>query len=79
MQQLLDLADTVRNRYGYNIGSPNVKNELNVNRLVVKLDWNPNTKNKFTISYRFNDGERIAAQSQNGSTSMMSFRCVIPK
>jgi outer membrane receptor for ferrienterochelin and colicin len=70
VQQLLDLADTVRNRYGYNIGSPNVKNELNVNRLVVKLDWNPNTKNKFTISYRFNDGERIAAQSQNGSTSI---------
>ncbi len=69
-QQIHDLADTVRKRYAYDIGSANVKNELNAKRLVMKLDWNPNTKNKFTLSYRFNNGDRIAPQSQNGSTSL---------
>lgn len=67
-QQLLSLSDTVRNRYGYDIGSPDAGNELNVKRMVFKLDWNPNTKNKLTLSYRYNDGERIAPQMQPGST-----------
>lgn len=69
-QQLLDLADTVRNRYHYDAGSTDAANDLNVKRMVVKLDWNPDTKNKFTLSYRYNDGERITLQSQNGSTSL---------
>lgn len=67
-QKLLDLSDNVRKRYDYDAGSLNTSNELNVKRFVVKLDWNPNTKNKLTLSYRFNDGERIAPQMQSGST-----------
>ena len=67
-RQLLDLSDTVRNRYNYDMGSLDGANELNVKRFVLKLDWNPNTKNKLTLSYRYNDGERIAPQMQNGST-----------
>jgi outer membrane receptor for ferrienterochelin and colicin len=69
-QQLLDLADTVRNRYGYDAGSLDAANELKGKRFVVKLDWNPNTKNKFTLSYRYNNGDRVAPQAQNGSTSI---------
>jgi hypothetical protein len=70
LQQLLDLADTLRKRYNYDAGTLDVINELNVKRLVAKLDWNPDTKNKFTLSYRYNNGERIAPQMQNGSTSI---------
>ena len=69
-QQILDLADTVRSRYNYDMGSMNTKNELNAKRFVIKLDWNPDEKNKFTLSYRYNNSQRIAPQSQTGSTSI---------
>ncbi|MBS1921314.1 MAG: TonB-dependent receptor [Bacteroidetes bacterium] len=69
-QQIFDLVDTVRKRYGYNAGTADVVNELHAKRLVAKIDWNPNVKNKFTLSYRYNNGERIAPQTQNGSTSI---------
>lgn len=48
----------------------NTKNELNAKRFVIKLDWNPNDKNKLTFSYRYNNSQRIAPQTQNGSTSI---------
>lgn len=69
-QKLLDLADTVRKRYNYDIGSIDAINELKAKRFVVKLDWNPDTKNKFTLSYRYNSADRNAQQTQNGSTSI---------
>ena len=68
-QQLIALTDTIRKRYGYDPGSfLESGNVLNAKRFTAKLDWNPDTKNKLNLSYRYNDGERTTAQMQNGST-----------
>jgi hypothetical protein len=49
-------------RYGYEAGSPTeTKNNLDATRINVKLDWNPSEKNKLSLSYRYNNAERITA------------------
>ncbi|HSC54525.1 MAG TPA: carboxypeptidase regulatory-like domain-containing protein [Phnomibacter sp.] len=68
-EQVAAFADTLRKRYAYDAGSfLESKDQLKATRFVLKLDWNPSEKNKFTFSYRYNDAERIAPQSLNGST-----------
>ncbi|MDB5232195.1 MAG: hypothetical protein JWN76_3000, partial [Chitinophagaceae bacterium] len=69
LQQLNALADVLRNKYQYEPGSfLENTDELNANRCVVKLDWNPSASNKFTLSYRYNFAERTATGNPNGST-----------
>jgi hypothetical protein len=68
-QQLITLTETLRKRFGYDAGSfLESSNDLNAKRLTLKLDWNLDTKNKITFSYRFNDAQRTTSQMQNGST-----------
>jgi hypothetical protein len=68
-QQLIALTETLQKRFGYDPGAfLQSSNDLNARRLTVKLDWNLDTKNKITFSYRFNDAERTTSQMQNGST-----------
>lgn len=70
MQQLTDLADRLRNFYQYEPGSfLETRDKLNAVRLMVKADWNPSAKNKFTITYRYNLAERTAAAT-SGSTAI---------
>ncbi len=73
LQQIHDLADTIRNRYRYEPGSfLETADELQAGRFLIKLDWNPGLTNKFTISYRLNMAERTTPQSQN-SPSLIRF------
>ena len=66
LEQIHDLADTIRNRHGYEPGTfLETADELQAKRFIVKLDWNPGLTNKFTFSYRLNLAERIAPQLQN--------------
>ena len=68
-QHLADLTDTIQKRYGYDPGSfLESGNVLDAKRITAKLDWNPDTKNKLTLSYRYNGAERITSQLQNSST-----------
>jgi hypothetical protein len=68
-QQVSNLADTVRRRYGYEPGSfLETLDELNTTRFVLKLDWSPSQKNKWMFSYRFNNADRTLPQGLNGST-----------
>jgi outer membrane receptor protein involved in Fe transport len=56
-------------QYGYEPGSfTETKNNLNATRINVKLDWNPSEKNKLSLSYRYNNAERITAQKPNSGT-----------
>ncbi len=69
LQQITNLADTVRKRYGYDPGSfleSGIK--LDATRFVIKLDWNPGLKTKITFSYRYNNAERINPQPQSSGT-----------
>ncbi len=66
LEQIHDLADTIRNRHGYEPGTfLETADDLQAKRFIVKLDWNPGLTNKFTFSYRLNLAERIAPQLQN--------------
>jgi outer membrane receptor for ferrienterochelin and colicin len=63
------LADTLRRRYNYEPGGfLNNPETVNANRIVTKFDWNISEKNKFSLSYRYNDGERFNTSSSSNST-----------
>lgn len=71
MQQLFSLTDTLRTRYNYEAGSfLDLNNSLDANRFMIKLDWNPSTKNKLVLSYRYNYADR----SSPGTTGSNSIR-----
>ena len=66
-EQINALADTIRRRFSYEPGEfLEIVNELKAKRFILKIDWNPDLKNKLTLSYRYNNAERLAAASQNG-------------
>ncbi|MEO7984102.1 MAG: carboxypeptidase regulatory-like domain-containing protein, partial [Bacteroidota bacterium] len=71
-QQINALADSLRSKYKYEPGSfLETKDELDATRLVLKFDWNASVKNKFMLSYRYNDAERSAPRVQSSATSVI--------
>lgn len=71
LQDLENLADTLRMKYNYDPGSfLETKEKLNATRTLFKIDWNPSEKNKVTIAYRFNLADRILPR-QTGSTLIL--------
>jgi hypothetical protein len=68
-EQIEALADTMRARFNYEPGSSReLKNKLDASRFLTKLDWNLSSKNKLTLSYRYNHAARTAAGT-TGSTA----------
>lgn len=63
------LADYLRNTYGYDPGGfANNAETVKADRIVAKLDFNLNPKNRLSVSYRYNNGERYNATSSSSST-----------
>jgi hypothetical protein len=78
LQQLDLLSDLLRNKYQYDPGSfLENTDKLNADRFVSKIDWNPSSKNKFTLSYRYNKAERTAPNLPNGKR-LINFSNVNP-
>jgi Carboxypeptidase regulatory-like domain len=66
---LLALSDTLRIKYGYDGGGfQNNPEKVRANRIVAKLDWNLNSNNKISLTYRYNDGQRYNVTSSSAST-----------
>jgi outer membrane receptor for ferrienterochelin and colicin len=66
---LLALADTLRNKYGYEPGGFESNPEtVEANRVVAKFDWNASSAHRVSFTYRFNDGERVNTSSSSAST-----------
>jgi len=58
-QDILTLSEFIKGTYNYDPGSfLETKDVLEASRLILKFDWNPSQKNKFTLSYRYNHPER---------------------
>lgn len=71
-QQLIALSDFLKSKYQYDPGSfLETRDELNASRMILKLDWNASTKDKFMFSYRYNYAERTTPRVQSGSTSIL--------
>ncbi|MEJ7823317.1 MAG: carboxypeptidase regulatory-like domain-containing protein [Chitinophagaceae bacterium] len=71
-QQLFALSDSLQMKYGYDPGSfLETKDELNATRMILKFDWNASTKDKFMLSYRYNDAERTTPRVQSSSRSII--------
>lgn len=69
---LLSLSDYLKNTYKYDAGGfIDNPEQVKANRIVGKLDWNINEKNKLSISYRYNKGERY--NTSTSSTSTINF------
>lgn len=53
------LSAYLKNTYGYDAGGYVSNDEkVKADRIAARLDWNINTKNKLTVSYRYLNGER---------------------
>ncbi|MBI1342304.1 MAG: TonB-dependent receptor plug domain-containing protein [Terrimonas sp.] len=63
------LTNYLGSQYGYSPGGylDNAE-KVNSNRIVSKLDWNLNSKNKLSLSYRYNQGERYNTSRSSNST-----------
>jgi outer membrane receptor for ferrienterochelin and colicin len=63
------LIDTVRRKYGYDMGGYLDNPEITeADRIVSRIDWNLNNKNKLSISYRYNKGERTNTSRSSRNT-----------
>jgi hypothetical protein len=66
------LVSFLNTTYGYDPGSfLDVPEEVKANRITAKLDWNLNTSNRLSLSYRFNDGTRF--NTSGGSSTRINF------
>ncbi len=60
------LVNYLKTTYNYDPGSfLDNPEKVNANRITAKLDWNLNTANKLSVSYRYNDGERFNTTASN--------------
>ncbi len=63
------LAEYVKTKYGYDPGQYLTNPELvEANRVAAKIDWNASSKQKVTISYRYNEGFRNNVSRSSNST-----------
>lgn len=70
-QQLDALTDFLKTNYQYDPGSfLETKDDLDATRLNIKLDWNASLKNKFTLSYRYNNAQRLMAPRPSSVTAI---------
>jgi hypothetical protein len=62
------LADFVKTKYGYDVGGyQDNAASTSAKRLATKLDWNINSMNKFSLSYRYNETNSYATSSSSSS------------
>jgi hypothetical protein len=63
------LANTLRSTYHYDAGSfLEAPESVNADRLVMRLDWNVNQRNKLSISNRYTLAQRINTNTGNTTT-----------
>ncbi len=63
------LTSYLKSTYGYEPGGYLDNPEtVEANRIATKLDWNINSKNKLSLSYRYNDGFRNNTSRSSNST-----------
>lgn len=68
-EQLNAIAERLRNFYHYEPGSfLENQDKLIATQAMVKIDYNPSVKNKFSLTYRFSKPIRTASQMPAGST-----------
>jgi hypothetical protein len=69
MQSLIDFVKTT---YGYSMGDyANTKKTLNADRIVTKIDWNINTRQKLSLSYRYN--KAVSTSPSSSSSTSINF------
>ena len=79
--ELLALSEFIKDIYQYDPGSfLETKDVLDAIRMIVKLDWNPSIKNKFTLTYRYNNAQRTFPPrvSSNNSIFFENSGVVLP-
>jgi hypothetical protein len=63
-----NLLSVLKNTHGYDAGDYlNIPEKVRRNFVSVKVDWNLNSNNKLTLSYRFNQGERYNTTASNST------------
>lgn len=67
--QIMALADQIRTTFGYDPGGfINNPESINANRITTKFDYTINEKNKLSLTYRYNFGERFNTAISSPST-----------
>jgi len=71
-QDLYALSAFLKDTYQYDPGSfLETKDVLDAIRMMIKLDWNPSLKDKFTLSYRYNNAERTFLPRASSNNSIV--------
>jgi hypothetical protein len=71
-QDLFALSAFLNDTYQYDPGSfLETKDVLDAIRMMIKLDWNPSIKHKFTLAYRYNNAERTFLPSSSSKNSIV--------
>ncbi len=66
------LINFLKTSFNYDPGSfLDVPEKVEANRITAKLDWNMNTNNRISLSYRLNDGKRF--NTSGGSSTRINF------
>ena len=58
--QLDEIAQIARDVYGYDVGTPISTAPVEDEKLLLKLDWNINTKHRASLTYNWNDGGNLS-------------------
>ena len=62
------LVDFVKTKYGYDVGGyQDNAASTSAKRLATKLDWNINSMNKFSLSYRYNETNSYATSASSST------------
>lgn len=71
-QDLFALSAFLKDTYQYDPGSfLETKDVLDAIRMMIKLDWNPSLKDKFTLVYRYNNAERTFLPSSSSNNTIV--------
>lgn len=66
---LTRLSDYLKSKYAYDPGgyldNPEV---IDADKIATKIDWNINTRNKLSLSYRYNNADRLNSSTSSGTT-----------
>ncbi len=69
LDSIAKLVNHLKSNYNYDPGSfLDNPESLSVDRITAKIDWNLNSKNKLSVSYRLNKAERMNTSASSGTS-----------
>ncbi|MCY7420424.1 MAG: TonB-dependent receptor [Chitinophagaceae bacterium] len=67
-KELNDFAGLLKQKYNYDPGGfLDNPESIDADKITAKIDWNINTRNRLSVSYRYNNAERLNTSTSSGT------------